>query len=258
MMIGWLVSGFGLLLSLIFVGQSEVMTAGRFGGPLRVTEGKILRHEWTSMIVNGSYVVAVHFEYTPVDTPLRGLSYTRGQPPAVGSTVVVEYAADDPHVARIRDMRSAPFPTAVAFLLIVPATGLLFLLYGLWRGLRNTHLLAHGQIAQGQLLQQAETNALLHNKRVYRVTFVFLDAWKRVFQGRARSRRSQGLADQTTEPVIYDPVSGAAVLLESIPGNACVGNDGNFERATIVEVLRVLLMPAFAGGLVWLGTRFSI
>ena len=256
-MIGWLVLGFGLLASLIFVGQSELMTAARFDGPLRVTEGKILRHEWTTMMVEGSYVVRVIFEYTIGDTPVQGVSYTRGSVPAQGSPVVVEYSAEDPHVARIRGMNTAPFPAAVAFLLVVPGVGLLFLLYGLWRGQRNTYLLVHGLLAQGQLVEQAETNVTIHNKRVYRLTFVFIDEQKRRHQIRARSHRHQKL-DHSTEPVLYDPVSKAAVLLDTIPGNPGAGGDGCFEPASMVEVLRVLVMPALAGVLAWLGTQFSL
>lgn len=257
-MIGWLVLGFGLLASQIFVGQSELMTASRFDGPLRVTEGKILRHEWTTMMVEGSYVVRVFFEYTLGDTPMQGISYARGTVPADRSPVVVEYSAEDPRVARIRGMNSAPFPAAVAFLLIVPGVGLLFLLFGLWRGHRHTYLLVHGLLAQGQLVEQTETNVTIHNKRVYRLTFVFIDEQKRRHQIRARSHRHQNLLEHSTEPVLYDPVSQAAVLLDTIPGRPSAGGNGCFEPASMVEVLRVLVMPAVAGVLVWLGTWFPL
>jgi hypothetical protein len=257
-MIGWLVLGLGLLASLIFVVQSELMTAAKFAGPLRVTEGKVLRHEWTTIMVQGSQVVRVYFEYTIGDAPMQGFSYTRGAVPDAGSPIVVEYAAEDQRAARIRGMHTAPFPAAVAFLLIVPSTGLLFLLYGLWRGRRNTHLLVHGLLAQGQLVEQAETNATLHNKRVYRLTFVFIDAQKRRHQIRARSHRHQDLAEHATEPVLYDPVSHSAVLLDTIPGSPSAGGNGCFVRASMLEVLRVLVMPAVAGCLAWLGTQFHL
>ena len=257
-MIGWLVLGLGLLPSLIFVGQSELMTATRFDGPLRVTEGKILRHEWTTPMVGGADVVRVYFEYTLGDAPMQGVSYARGSVPDAGSPVVVEYAAEDPHVARIRGMNTAPFPAAVAFLLIVPGVGLLFLLCGLYRGRRNTYLLVHGLLAQGQLVEQAETNVTIHNKRVYRLTFVFIDEQKRRHQVRARSHRHQRLSEHSTEPVLYDPASKAAVLLDTIPGNPSAGGDGCFHSASILEVLRVLVMPAVAGGLCWLGTQFPV
>lgn len=258
MMIGWLVLGFGLLVSLIFVGQSELMTASRFDGPLRVTEGRILRQESTTMMVQGAYVVRVYFEYTIGDAPMQGVSYTRGAVPAQGSPVVVEYSADDAHLSRIRGMNSAPFPAAVGFLLIVPGVGLLFLLYGFWRGQRHTYLLVNGLLAQGQLVEQSETSLTVHNKRVYRLTFVFIDEQKRRHQIRARSHRHQNTPDHSTEPVLYDPVSNAAVLLDTIPGTPSAGSDGRFQPAGMVEVLRVLVMPAVAGGLAWLGTQFPL
>ncbi|HEX6811515.1 MAG TPA: hypothetical protein VF384_07820 [Planctomycetota bacterium] len=262
MTIGWLLLGFGLLVSLIFVVPSELMTAGRFDGPLRVTDGKVLRQEWTSTVVDGAFVVAaVHFEYSPADAPLQGTSYTRGEVPPVGSTVVVEYSAGDARVARIRDMSSARFPRTVAFLLVVPGTGLLFLLWGFWRGIRNTHLLAHGRLAEGQLLQQAESNAVVLNKRVYRLTFVFFDDQKRRWWIKApliRKHRRTRFADLTTEQVLYDPASGAAVLLDDIPGNTSVGRDGNFAGAGLFGMLRVLVMPAAAGVMTWAGTLFPV
>jgi hypothetical protein len=257
-MIGWLVLGLGLLASLIFVVQSELMTASRFDRPLRVTEGKILRHEWTTMMVGGANVVRVYFEYTIGDAPMQGVSYARGPLPDACCPVVVEYSGDDPHVARIRGMNTAPFPATVAFLLIVPGVGLLFLLYGLWRGRRNTYLLVHGLLAQGQLVEQAETNAMIQHKRVYRLTFVFIDAQQRRHQIRARSHRHQDPSELSTEPVLYDPVSNAAVLLDTIPGSPSAGGNGRFVPASMVEVLRVLVMPAVAGGLAWLGMQFSL
>jgi hypothetical protein len=256
-MIGWLVLGLGLLASLIFVGKSELMTASRFDRPLRVTEGKILRHEWTTMMVEAN-VVRVYFEYTLGDARMQGVSYARGSVPDAGTPVVVEYSGDDPHVARIRGMNTAPFPATVAFLLIVPGTGLLFLLYGLWRGRRNTYLLVHGLLAQGQLVEQAETNAMIQHKRVYRLTFVFIDAQKRRHQIRTRAHRHPEALEHTTEPVLYDPVSNAAVLLDTIPGSPSAGGNGRFVPASMVEVLRVLVMPAVAGGLTWLGMQFSL
>jgi hypothetical protein len=239
--IGWALLAFGLIFSWAFVANSELMTAGAFDAPLNKTEGRVLAAEATSIEVNGSRVVAVDFEFSVGDTPYRGTSWTRGRHPSEGDTVQVEYVRGKPALSRIPGMSTAPMPAAVGFVLILPLVGLVLVGLGAFSAGKRVHLLRHGKLATGRLVDSQPTNTKINNRRVMRMTFEFVDDQKQVRQAVARSHRTELFQDATL--LLYEAGSDKAVPWQTLPGKPTTDANGELQSIGLGGLLPVLILP---------------
>jgi hypothetical protein len=106
----------------------------------------IWRHEYTFRLPDG--------------TPMRGVSYSAGEhaayrdPRLAGPPrpIFAEYVPGDPRTNRLVGTETAMFsPWAIPMGGALPAIGLALFIAGLRRGLRQIHLLAHGDLATGTI-----------------------------------------------------------------------------------------------------------
>jgi hypothetical protein len=240
---GWAMLGFGMIFVWAFVMNSELVSLFRFAGELGVAEGTIERVETTSASENEVPILRVVYGYTVGDRRLQGTSYTvDGATP--GAPIEVEYRHDDPSTSRARGMRSETFPIWVVFVLIFPIVGLAFVVAGVRSGLRAIQLLEHGQLAHGKLVAKEPTNTRINHQTVYELTFEFEDDARRVRRAKARSHRPQILEDEAQEPLLYDPNSDHAVMLDGLPGGPHVDSGGDLVSRNAALAPAVLLLPA--------------
>lgn len=242
-LIGWLVLGIGLVLSTVFLSMAEPLFGDPFAGPLGTLEGKVVEVQATNAKVNNDRVRAIHFEYSLGDRLQRGISYTTDAPPDVGTAVPVEYVRGHPAKARIRGMRTAMFPSIIAFVLVFPAIGGVLLLLGMVHGWRRAQLLQNGALARGRLVASRPTNTKINNQRVHELTFEFTDAAGAARRGNVRSHHLAALTDDAEEVLLYDPAGQRIVLWDMLPSRPELDRDGHFLPVGLGQLAKVLIAP---------------
>lgn len=243
--IGFVMLALGAPLTVGMLRYSEFATAARFAGPLQTAPGTVQRSERLPLRLDSQTVSRVDFRFQIDQQSHAGSSYTTSPPPPPGARVVVEYAPGDGSVARLRGMRSAPLPAAVAFVLVLPALALLLIAGGALANRRRLALLRDGLAAWGLLTATRATNTRVNNQRVYRLEFTFLDATGARRTITESSHRAEFRDDKVARLVLYDPASPRACLPDLTPGRP-QPVDGAWPPRSWPQLLPVLLLPAFA------------
>jgi len=243
---GWIFFGFGMIFFWAFVMNSDLASLYQFSGPIETANGVVAESRETGASENDRSIYAHEYAFQHYGRDYLGVSYTTGQQLPEGAAVVVEFPAGNPEVSRIRGMRQGMFGPAVIFVVIFPSIGLGFVVFGLGRGLRAAHLLAHGKLAFGTLASKEPTNTRVNNQTVYKLTFDFSTDDGRRAQAVARSHQPQQLEDDARESIFYNPDTPAkAVLFDSLPGSPRITSSGNFDpewtAGALLSLLPVLL-----------------
>lgn len=243
--IGFALLAFGGALSTAMVRNSELLADRKFDRELRATDGTVTAGENVGVRINSRNVIRLCFRYEVEHREYEGASYGDQQVPAPGSPVVVDYAADDPAVARIRGMRTAPLPAAIGFVMLLPAIGLAFVAVALVRNRRRVRLLQDGLATWGLLTDRRSTSTRINNQRVYRLQFTFVDADGAQRVAAARSHRAEFLDEEVARTVLYDRDSPRCCVLELLPGWPRF-IDGAWAPAPTARVTALFALPALA------------
>lgn len=242
--------GFAILaiagsMAMAFVSHSELMTVGRFSGELWTAEGVVTAVERLPIQSNDRTVCRVDFRYEVDRRELNGSCYDDESSLQPGAEVIVEHVASAPEIARIRGMRTAPFPVFVSFVLVFPLVGLGLVIGGVLANRRRVRLLRDGESAWAVLTDRKPTSTRVNNQRVYALEFTFVAADGQRRTAHERTHRAVWFDEQVARPVLYDPHSRAACLVEMTPGKPQVV-DGNWAPASPLSLLAVLLLPTLA------------
>ncbi|MCC7395801.1 MAG: hypothetical protein IT455_01925 [Planctomycetes bacterium] len=243
--IGFVMLALGAPLTVGMLRYSEFATAARFAGPLQTAPGTVQRSERLPLRLESQTVSRVDFRFQIDQQSHAGSSYTTSPPPPPGARVVVEFAAGDGSVARLRGMRAAPLPAGVAFVLVLPALALLLIAGGALANRRRLALLRDGLAAWGLLTATRATNTRVNNRRVYRLEFTFLDATGARRTITESSHRAEFRNDKVARLVLYDPAAPRACLPDLTPGRPRPV-DGAWQPLPWPRLLPVLLLPLLA------------
>lgn len=241
--IGFGIAAFGLIFVFVFGSIAEPLFDDPFAGPLQHLTGKVVEVETTNVRINRSHVRAVHFEVTTGERPVRSVSYTRHQTPAVGDEVRVERARTPAAPMRIVGMSTHMAPAALHLVVLLPLVGACLALVGVWRNTRRLRLLRLGEVAQATLLERKATNTVVNGRRVQALTFGFVDGKGLQRRVTARTHQPEHVTDEPTETVLYDPFSSTAVLLDDLPGRPERDEQGNLLPAPFEKQAMAMLGP---------------
>lgn len=245
--IGWTFLAVGLLVSAIFLPQTDLSFV-TFPSEPSVADGRVTGIVAISAKVNESPVLALTYEYTLASGDRwRDTSYVTASDLAVseGSSVAVEYDPVQPDRSRIRGTRRAPFPPWVLFVLFFPVLGVILVLVGVPRGLRQIRLLRSGRPARGRLVGARPTRVEINNQPVMELTFEFRTEDGARVRAVDRTHQPHLLEDDEEEELLYDPSHPDRVtLLDHLPGSPRVDQKGRL-HATLgpATVLPALLVP---------------
>lgn len=215
--IGWLVFGFGMIFGWAFVGNADFSLL-TFRGPHAQSAGRVTSVVPTGASVNRRRVMAHRYEFSVAGSTLHGTSYSDGESKSIGDEVTIEYDADHPERSRIEGMRRAQFGAGVAFVLLFPFIGAVFVVFAMRTGLRRNRLLRHGILAEGKLTGRERTNVVVNGHPVWALTFEFTARDGRRHQATARTADPARLEDEAQEPLLYDPDRPEnAYLLDEAP-----------------------------------------
>ncbi len=165
----------------------------------------------------------------------------------VGRNVQVEYPAGQPQQSRIVGMRRRPLGPAAALTWLIPAAGVLVVLRGLRRGLRDVHLLTHGQPATGVLKSKRATATKINDRQVYELTFEFAGDDGTKHTAKARTHQAELLTDDAEELLVYDPMQpDRAVMIDALPGQPVFDEAGLPHARRPARGWLSLVLPAIA------------
>jgi hypothetical protein len=267
--LGWIFFGFGLIFVWGFMLHSEVVTFAKFHGPMQHAQGAVIRSHKTGAEENDTPIYAITYEFTPANSSERisGISYTTGEDLSAGTTVTVEYKANNPQISRIQGMRTAEFGSFVLIALLFPLIGLIFIIGRIRYGLRAIAMMMNGQPAVSSLVSLAETNVKENKRRVYRATFRFTaldgktysatvnttnpeDAW---WSFRDGAPTDAPRPDAPQEIVLYHPADPAASFIPAAFGpNIQVDEQGNITGDNPLAGVAATIIPLLViGGHLW-------
>lgn len=253
-LVGWMLVAFELPLSLAMFRLSSLADVTQFGGALSRSEGRVIAVEATSThegrrgSADGT-VYRVRFEWTgPDGQPRYGSSYVRGRKAEPGETLPLEYPSDRPDVARLTGMRTGMIPLWVAVMVAaLGLPGVVMVGVSLASGRRAIELLAHGAIAQGELLQRKRTMSHVNGRPVIRHEVQFTDAIGRPQRVWASTHRTERMETPEGLTVLYDPTRPErAVVLGALPGPPRLTPGGQWETPSPRVAMAGLILPLLA------------
>ena len=260
--LGWGIALVGVLVSWIFVLNSEFMTPYYFNGQVLSAAGKVTRIEKTSFSEGGNRrrssehpIYAIHYSYqADGGEPRTGVSYKATSygsgPPKVGPEVIVEYPAGRPDISRIEGLRRKPFAWFLRFLAIVPVAGFGLALYGFFSGLGDWALLSRGHPTTARLLNKRRTGSSVNKQSVWAMTFEYTTIDGATYETVVKTHLNENLEDDAEERLIYNPGRpGQAVLVDSLPGEPQIDSSGNFIPVSGLAATVTLVLPILATGL---------
>ncbi|MCB0166234.1 MAG: hypothetical protein KDI79_18535 [Anaerolineae bacterium] len=243
---GWFWLSITMVFFWIFAAMTSLNGLYFLWGATETAPGTVTQIEQTGASENDTpvYVTQYAFRVERLETELLGRSYTTGQHFSPNQTVTVEYLRDRPEISRIQGTRFGTFsPWVFCLVGLFPAIGLAFVGFGLISGLRASHLLRHGKVAQGRLIEKTPTNTRINDQTVYKLTFAFTADDGRQYQAIARSHQPHNLEDEDQEQLLYDPHRPTrAVLLDNLPGAPSI-DDSGYIFADPSRFWRSLLLP---------------
>lgn len=250
-LIGWLVFGASMIAWWTFGSQSEYITIFRFLAPTETTSGKIVEITETGMSEGGSDdtpgtpIFRIRYQYfEPSGEPLLATGHMLGQKFKLSQIVQVEYLQSNPRQARVVGGRIRSFGPWAGLVGLIPIGALTTMLYGLRLGWRNAALATRGRVTLGRLVHKEPTNTTINNRRVFKLTFEFIDANDNSQRTEVRTHFPEKLEDDAEEWIIYDPSnSERAFALDAMPGGVRFDSAGNYTGVSLQRLALVLLLP---------------
>jgi len=260
--LGWGIALAGVLVSWIFVLNSEFTTPIFFRGQVLSAAGRVTGIDKTSFSEGGSRrrssehpIYAIHYSYQAEGGESRtGVSYkatSHGSgPPKIGPEVIVEYPAGRPDISRIEGLRRKPFPWFVGFVGVVPVIGFGLGLYGFASGLGDLGLLSRGHPTTARLLNKRRTGSSVNKQSVWAMTFEYTTIEGETFETVVKTHLNENLEDDAEERLIYNPGRpGQAVLVDNLPGQPQIDSMGNILPVSGLAATVTLALPFLATGL---------
>jgi len=230
---GWFFLGFGLIFVWLFVVHVDFKSTIYFRGELETVQGEITYSEKSGLSEGGSKhrpgipIYANHYTFSANDgKKYDGVSYAVGTAFPGSMAVQVEYPKMNPSMSRIRNMRTAPCPPLVLFVLIFPIIGLGVIIFGLKKGFNAIDLLANGILAHGILKSKEQTGTRINGKYVFKLTFEFTANDGKTYEVLSRTNEPEVLEDDPTEPLIYRQYNPShAAMMDTLPARGFLDID---------------------------------
>lgn len=251
----WAFFGVGLSIALFAAVTADVRPWLRLGDPARTT-GVILGCQATALREGGrrggrvtpaNRVYANRFRFDVAGRQYASVSYARGACLTPGTGVAVEYAADDPGVARIEGMRHSKAPGyAILFAFLLTAAGFGLVLFATTLGARIVRQLARGELVHGRLLTSEATRVSVDARTLMRLLFE-IEHRGVVREVVVKTLAPERLEDDGREPLLFDPARPTvAMAWDTLPAAVALDERGELRAVPFARTLLVLL-PAGVG-----------
>ena len=260
---GWGFFSFGMIFFWVFVGNSQVFYLFENRNDWKETEGVVSVVAPTNMSENDQIIYEAEFTFIHDYREYVGKSYSGGRIYGETQAVWVIYDEDDPTRSMIKGSRRAPFGYSVAFILIFPLLGAIFIVYQFIRNQRFLKLLKLGVFSLGKQVNKEPTGGSITINNVtypiYKYTFEFLVKGI-ARQAICKTHQTNLVEDEEEEIVLYDPLNPSYnMVYDAVPNVPEIDADGYLKPVKwskiLVFVLPILTALINLGG--WLLTVAS-
>jgi hypothetical protein len=210
---------FGIPFSIPFVSNSGIFSTS-FDQNDPVAVGFITYSEGTDAKVGEIEVFEYKYRYELPDGRIFfGTGYCTGDSLKRGSEVSVRYKEKDPTKSETAELRNSMFGESGAVIgLGFPVFGLISMIFGMKKLIRQISILKIGEMTYGRLLNKEATNLKIDKRTVYKLTFEFTASDNIAYQVVAKSNDTNSLTDDKLEKLVYDPAKPERfVLIDALP-----------------------------------------
>lgn len=265
---GWLLVGVGLMFVWVFGGTNVLYNLAFFSGELATTEGTISAVVETDITINDQRVYEYEYAYTVDDVSYRGATKGFASKYQENGSVTIEYCVDDQ--ARSRIPRLSTTSIGLLVVVIFPLIGVIFIAFGVRKGLKGGRLLRDGRQAVGVLVSCEATNARVNDQVVYEFTFTFEAGDDKSYEVVTKTHETERFAGEgnlkidqgkkrtshagVQEPILYNPFDPTdAVMLDDLPGGPRIDERGEI-RGSGPARIPALIIPGLTvvGHTYWL------
>lgn len=243
----WLTLGIGMIFFWIMLFTVDFSFI-HYTGTIELTTGTITDSHETNVSINDEAVIVNSYRFIATDgRPVEDFSYATGRWFRGGAKVTIEYPAGKPHLSRIKGMRRKPFGPLGLLFGIAPAAALGFAYIRVRKILKTKHLLQHGKLSTGVLVDKQTTGSEINDQAVYKLTFAFTDDDGHEHQVVHKTHKTEALEDDNEERLLYDPLQpDVALMVDTLPGLPDLDENGRIRQQSVPG--GSLIIPALTLG----------
>lgn len=243
----WLVLGTSMIFFWVMLFNVDLSFVYYTGKVERVT-GTITDSSETNVSINDETVIVNSYRFIAADgRPFEDFSYATGRWLREGDPVMIEYPAGKPQLSRIHGMRRKLFGPFGLLFGLGPAAGLIFAYCRVRKILKIKHLLQHGKLSTGVLVDKEATNASVNDSPVYKLTFAFTADDGQEHHVVHKTHQTNTLEDDDEERLLYDPLHpDAALMMDTLPGRPELDVRGHIRQQPVSTAS--LIIPALTLG----------
>jgi hypothetical protein len=199
--IGASVLGIGLILAQLIVGQSKFMEMINLNGDWVQISGRLLEHSISGK--DGMEDIYIYdFEFILEDELYEGTCsgpFLRG---GMREECLIEYRSLNPNRSRIVGTGGELYTSLVAYFLLLPFLGLVFMLIGLKNNYKTLFLLKYGILSQGKTLI-AKKVAALGGGVAHKFVFEF-KVKDKSYEASCITKQKERVEDDELYNILYD------------------------------------------------------
>jgi hypothetical protein len=210
------------------------------------TQATLTKIEATNSKVNKQRIYAYFYTFSVAGQTFTGTSYeTHRENLLEGTTVNVQYVAQNPQISCIEGMRNAEFPAWAAFMvLIFPLVGIGLAYVGFKKGVKAVTLLKYGVLTRGKLTSSVPTATKVNGRAVHEMTFEFTAQDNKTYQMIAKTHQIELLQDEQTEGILYVAENPhKAMTLDEMPSSPRFENSQQIAASSTGKTLLYLISP---------------
>lgn len=229
---------FGMIFCTVFISQSDLVYVFSIDGEWVQAEAKVSSIVSANAKVNNQQIYRYNFMYNVNGQTYENSSYAPSNSEIQeGQNVAIEYGSLNPNRARIVGMSSSVFPTGVAFILLFPLVGLIFMLIGLVNGIKALGLIRNGKFTTGKRISATPTNTKINNQTVFAYEFEFSTGTQKHI-AKCKTHLRSKVEDEALEKILYNPKNPAqSVIYDAIATAPKIDKFGKLEQATALSAL---------------------
>jgi len=243
---GWFFFSFGLIFVWVFTMQSDLTGWYHYSGELIEINGVVSSVSPTNVSVNNRKVYKYDYSFEDNNGIFhKSASYSSKSSVSKGDRVLIEYPIDKPEFSRIKGMGHNMIGLFFGlFPLLFPMIGLVFIFFGIKKGLKANRLLRLGYFAEGKLEGKKRTNTRINDQTVYKFIFSFKDRYGNKQKITTKTHKTYALEDEINEKLLYNPNNPKeAIMFDTLNASLKLNNDGSIESNSFFDIFRIMFIP---------------
>ena len=249
--VGALIFGFTMIFFWIFGMGADFSAPLYWGKTLETAEGQLTGIADTKLEINERTICVYSYRFVaPSGETIEDYSYAYWDPGRKeGAKVTIEYPPGRLDRSRIQGMRRKPLSIWCVLIGIAPLVGLLLMFSGLKKGLKESHLLANGELGSAKLKSKTRTSMSVNDQQVWKLCFEFTASNGETHEIHVKTHETAKLTDEAEESILYDVNDPAtSALLDALPSAPSVNEFGELQAKASAAIAPLIIFLIVFGG----------